>query len=289
MAMRVDPGNAEAFKAWDGDEGAYWTRYEHIFAHAQPVVTERLFEAAAIAPTDAVLDIGCGSGATTRDAARRASAGHAVGVDLSSQMLALASKQAADEGITNVEFEQADAQVASFAPASFDVEISRYGVMFFDDAVEAFTNMGRALKPSGRLAMAVWRPLAEQEWFAELTGSIAMGREIPTPPPGAPGPFALADPARTTDILTEAGFTGIVFEELDATLVVGYNLEEAFTFVSGLGPIPGMLNSLDDSSRAEAVDKLRASLDSHTEPDAVRYRTAVWIISAHRNSLPTGQ
>jgi SAM-dependent methyltransferase len=279
MAVRLDPGNADAFNAWDGSEGAYWTRYEHIFAHAQPAVTERLFEVAAIASTDAVLDIGCGSGATTRDAARRAPAGHALGVDLSSQMLALGRKQAADEGVTNVEFEQADAQIESFAPASFDVAISRYGVMFFSDPIAAFSNIARAMKPQGRLVMAVWRSLSDQEWFAEFTGAVAMGRDIPTPPPGAPGPFALADEHRTTDILTRAGFTDVAFEALDATLIAGFTPDEALEFVSGLGPMPGLLDSLDEADRATAVDNLRASIDRHTEPDAVRYRTGVWIVT----------
>jgi SAM-dependent methyltransferase len=282
MAVRVDPGNADAFNAWDGGEGAYWTRYEHIFAHAQPAVTEQLFEAAAIASNDAVLDIGCGTGATTRDAARRASAGRALGVDLSSEMLALARKQAVDEGVSNVEFEQADAQVEPFAPASFDIAISRYGVMFFSDPVGAFTNIVRAMKPDGRIVMAVWRALSEQEWFAEFTGAVAMGRDIPTPPPGAPGPFALADEKRTTEILSKSGFADVTFAALDASLIAGFTPGEAFEFVSGLGPMPGLLDGLDDADRAQAVANLLASIDGHAEADAVRYRTSVWVITARR-------
>jgi SAM-dependent methyltransferase len=284
MAIRVDPGNADLFNVWDGTEGAYWTRYEHIFAHAQPALTQRMFEAAEIAATDAVLDIGCGSGVTTREAARLASSGRALGVDLSSQMLALARKQAADEGVTNVEFAQADAQVEAFADASFDVAISRFGVMFFAEPVIAFTNIAHALKPQGRIALVVWRSLHEQEWFDALIGAVAMDREIPMPPPNAPGPFGLADAEHTRGILTKAGFDDIAFDAVDATLIVGYTPDEALEFVSGLGPIPGLLSSLDDSERATAVANLRASIDEHTEPDAVRYATAGWIISGRRPS-----
>jgi SAM-dependent methyltransferase len=282
MAVRVDPGNADALKAWDGDEGAYWTRYEHIFAHSQPAQTERLFEVAAIGPNDAVLDIGCGTGATTRAAARRAPEGHAVGVDLSSEMLDLARQQAAEEAITNVAFEQIDAQVGQFTLAWFDVAISRMGVMFFSDPVAAFTNIAHALKPSGRLALTVWRALPEQEWFSAFMGAVAMGREVPTPPPGAPGPFALADERRTRGILTRAGFNDVTFEALDATLLVGHTAEEALEFVSGLAMIPSLLGSLDDSDRATALGNLRTSIDEHTEADAVRYRAGVWVISGRR-------
>lgn len=282
MAIRVDPGNADAFNVWDGTEGAYWTRFDHIFSHAQPALTERLFGAASITPTDVVLDIGCGSGVTTRDAARRASSGRAVGIDLSSQMLALANKHSADEGIANVEFDQADAQVEVFAPATFDVAISRFGVMFFADPVAAFTNIAHALKPGGRVALAVWRALPEQEWFAELIGAVAMGRDVPMPPPGAPGPFALADAERTRDILTQAGFADVKFEPVDATLITGYTADEAFEFVSGLGPMPGLLDSLEDADRATADANLRRSIAAHADADAVRYRTAVWVISSRR-------
>ena len=148
-ALITDPSNADQLHAWDGDEGAFWTANADRFDRAVAAYQGEFLAAADIAETDHVLDIGCGTGQTTRDAARAASSGSALGVDLSSQMIALARRLAAAAGIRNARFEQADAQVHPFEPAAFDVAISRTGAMFFGDAIAAFTNIGRALRPAG--------------------------------------------------------------------------------------------------------------------------------------------
>ena len=129
-------------------------------------------------------------------------------------MIDHARRRAAQEAISNVQFEQVDAQVYAFEPAAFDVAISRTGAMFFGDIVAAFTNIGRALRPSGRLTLLTWQPLPNNEWIRELSTALAAGRDLPAPPPEAPSPFALADPDRVRSVLTSAGFADI---ELDGT------------------------------------------------------------------------
>ena len=124
----------------------------------------RLRAAAGVRPADRVLDIGCGTGQTTRDAARAATSGSALGVDLSRPMVDRARQLSEEEGIPNVDFELADAQVHPFAPRDFTVGLSRFGTMFFADPVAAFTNIGRALRPGARLVQLVWQAYDRQEW-----------------------------------------------------------------------------------------------------------------------------
>src|SRR5688500_9952931 len=146
-ALQVHSSNADQLRAWDGDEGAYWAEHAEYFDRSVAAYHERLLAAANITASDRVLDIGCGTGQTTRDAARTAAEGSAVGVDLSAQMLEVARRRAEEEGVTNASFEQVDAQVHAFSRESFDVAISRTGAMFFGDLIAAFANIGHALVP----------------------------------------------------------------------------------------------------------------------------------------------
>src|SRR5688572_17501985 len=211
-AVPVDSSNAAQLRAWDGDEGEYWADNAEYFDRSVAVYHERLLAVAAIGEGDRVLDVGCGTGQTTRDAARAASTGSALGVDLSSRMLDCARRRAADEGVTNVAFAQADAQIHPFDPGAYDVAISRTAAMFFGDHVAAFTNIGRALRPGGRLVLVTWQPLPGNEWIREISSALAAGRDLPVPPPDAPGPFSLSDPDRVRGLLATAGFVDV---ELD--------------------------------------------------------------------------
>ena len=160
--------NAEMAAAWDGDEGEGWARHWQRHDRLVSAYHEVLLAAAAVARSERVLDVGCGNGQTTRDAARSAADGRALGVDLSSPMLERARKLAGLEAVANVDFEQADAQVHPFAAASYDVVVSRFGVMFFADPVAAFANIGAALPPGGRMVVLAWRELADNEWLTAI-------------------------------------------------------------------------------------------------------------------------
>ena len=138
-----------------------------------------------------------------------------MGIDLSTRMLELARSRSADEGFDNVTFVRGDAQVFPFEPEAFDIVISSFGTMFFNDPVAAYTNIGGGLRPDGTIALLAWRTLPENDWLMSLRGALAMGRELPTPPPDAPTPFALADPERVRSILASAGFDGVELEPID--------------------------------------------------------------------------
>jgi SAM-dependent methyltransferase len=273
--------NAEQWRAWDGDEGAYWAAHADRFDPAVAPHHDRLMAAAAISAGERVLDIGCGTGQTTRDAARAASpGGTALGVDLSSGMLDVARARAADDGLDNVAFAQVDAQVHPFDPASFDVAISRTGAMFFGEPVVAFTNIARALRPGGRMALVAWQSFADNEWIREITGALTGGRPLSPPPPDAPGPFSLADPARVHALLDAAGFVDVDLTGVSAPEWFGVDADDAHAFVLGLAG--WMLRDPDDDTRGRAVDALRSTMRAHEGPEGVTFGSAAWVITAKR-------
>lgn len=278
--LHVDPSNAAAARAWDGDEGAYWTRYAKQFDRAVAAYHTGLMEAAEIGRNEQVLDIGCGTGQTTRDAARRATSGSALGIDLSAQMIALARELAEADGLSNARFEQADAQIHPFGAQSFDVAISRTGTMFFGHPAAAFANIARALRPAGRLAILVWQGPEPNEWIRELSGSLAAGRDLPAPPIGAPGPFAQADPHAVRDVLTAAGFRHVEHVGLRAPMWFGSNTDEAHTFVLGL--LGWMLDGVAGAAREHALDNLRTTLSAHDTGSGVLFESAAWLVTATR-------
>ena len=153
MGPAVDSSNLTQLANWDGAGGGFWADHADAFDTGVAGYRDRFLEAAAITPTARVLDVGCGNGQTTRDAARSASDGAALGVDLSAEMLRVARRRAHAERLDNVTFEQADAQVHPFPAQHVDLVVSRHGAMFFGDPVAAFTNLGRALRPGGRLVL----------------------------------------------------------------------------------------------------------------------------------------
>jgi SAM-dependent methyltransferase len=278
--LRADPTNAEQAKAWDGGEGAYWAAHAEHFDHSIAAYHLPFLDAAAIGTGERVLDIGCGTGQTTRDAARRASAGGALGLDLSAEMIALARRLATAEGLGNARFEQADAQIYPFPEGLFDVAISRTGAMFFGDPDAAFANIARALRKGGRLVLLSWQPLPANEWVAELTAALAAGRDLPAPAPQAPGPFALADPGRVRQLLTGAGFTGIDIDPMQAPMWFGCDADDAHAFALGL--LGWMLEGLDENRRDQALGALRATVTAHATADGVTYNSGAWLTRAQR-------
>jgi SAM-dependent methyltransferase len=278
----VDVRNAEMAGAWNGEEGEFWAAHADRYDLASAAFDPALLAAARVGAADRVLDVGCGAGVSTRAAARAAPAGHATGIDLSAPLLAEARRRSAAAGLTNTAFVQGDAQVHPFGPAAFDVAVSRFGAMFFGDPVAAFGNVARALRPGGRLALLSWQPLAGNEWLLVLRRALAAGRTLPEPPPGAPGPFGLADPDHVRRVLTAAGFAAVDLADVPGVVRLGADAGDAFAFLAGSGVARGLLGDLDDGARRAALDELRAALAEHETPDGVLLGAAAWLTTARR-------
>lgn len=274
--------NLEQAAAWDGPEGDHWTEHAERYERTTRRHRDRLLRAELLSPDDDVVDIGCGTGALTRAAAGRAPQGSTLGIDLSRRMIERARDLTTAERITNARFEQADAEVHAFDRSSADAVISSFGAMFFGDPVRAFVNLTHTLRPGGRLGLLVWRALARNEWVSAIRDALAAGRSLPVPPPGAPGPFALADADHVRDLLQRSGLVNIELQPVDEVMDFGADAEQAHAFISEMGIVHGLTEDLDAATKADAFDKLRATLSASETPDGVLFDSSAWLITAQR-------
>jgi SAM-dependent methyltransferase len=230
--------NAAQAEYWGSAAGHQWIAREALLDTMMAGVLDRVLAHAAPQPGMRVLDIGCGTGASTLAAAQRCGpSGHATGVDIAAQLLDRARARAAAAAVSNVSFVLADAQTHDFATGSADMIISRFGVMFFDDPVAAFANMARALKPGGRMVFAAWAPIARVPWFRiPVAAAIArLGKPAPSEPHAA-GPMAFQDPDRVCAILEQAGLTQVRCITESITLTPPGTAEQVMTFATEVGP-----------------------------------------------------
>lgn len=239
---------------------------------------ELLRVAARVGAHDQVLDIGCGTGLSTREAARAAVAGSALGVDVSAPMIEKARQLSVDDGLMNVAFELADAQVHPFASQRFDLCISRFGTMFFADPVAAFTNIGRALRPEARLVMLVWQARDRNEWASAIRDSLT---DVPVPPRGLSA-FSLADPTATEGLLAGTGFTEVTFSDVHEPVYYGPDGATALDAVLRLLKFEDLLADLDAATAEQARARLRATLDAHDTGGGVYFDSRSWIVTARR-------
>ena len=241
---------------------------------------EHLRAAYGIGRGDAVLDIGCGTGLTTREAARAAAPGRVVGVDVSERMLARARELTAAEGLANVRYELGDAEVHRYDHAGFDVAISRFGTMFFSVPAAAFGNIAAALRPGARLVLLVWQRHGENEWARAI--DAALGDAARAPAPGA-DPFSLGDAEATARLLEHAGFADIRFEDVHKPVFYGRDVAAALAIVRSFQCTSAALASLSDDEVARTVERLREMLAAHCSDErGVVLDARSWLISARR-------
>ncbi|MEV5766275.1 class I SAM-dependent methyltransferase [Micromonospora sp. NPDC052213] len=272
--------NEQQAQAWNGYEGRHWAAHHDRYDAVNSGFNEALL--AAVRPGDRVLDVGCGNGQLTRLAAGRTGTGEALGVDLSAPMLERARDRAVAERVDNVRFHQADAQVHPFPPGAFDVALSRFGVMFFADPVAAFANLGRALRPGGRLAFLCMDDIRRRD-----LGQVLAALAAHLPPPDGDGtgvaePLSLADPAVVDRVLTAAGFTDVDCAAVEAPQVWGRDAADAAAFLAGWGPIRHQFDRVDRATVDRATAALTEALRRYEQPDAVRLRGTAWLVTARR-------
>jgi len=232
-----------------------------------------------IRPHDHVLDIGCGAGQTTRDAARMAVGGRVLGVDISAPMIERARRLTHASGAENVSFEHADAETYPFPAESFDVAISRFGTMFFRDPLAAFDNIAQAMRRAGRLVMMVWQEHQRNEWSVSLQQAIA---GVPADARRTLDPFSLADRPTTERILDRAGFCDVTFTDVHAPVYYGPDVAAALEWVRGFSCVDDVLQRLDPPSASSIRERLTRTLAAHAGDDGVWFDARAWIVSARR-------
>ncbi|SCK59895.1 Methylase involved in ubiquinone/menaquinone biosynthesis [Streptomyces sp. SceaMP-e96] len=275
--------NAEQGGAWNGDDGRYWVQHRERQEARYRRLTPHLMAAAGIQADSRVLDIGCGSGGTSLEAARAAAEGAVLGVDVSAPMLAEARKQAAGSGLPQVTFERGDAQVHLFEDGAFDIAISRFGVMFFADPEAAFANIARALRPGGQLAFLCWRSVRDNPYLTVPMGAIAPYVQLPElEAPGAPGPFSLVDTDRIEKLLDSAGFDEITISAVDEPMWMGTDPDDVVAYQLGIPASRAMLAEASAEARAKTETALRDALAEHQGPDGVTLGSAAWLVTARR-------
>lgn len=273
------PAENEQTALWNGPAGQAWVEAQALLDQILKPFEALLLDAVSDGAGGRVLDVGCGTGGTTLAFARRLGAhGRCVGIDISAPMLAAARARAEREG-ASASFIRADAEIHDFEPASFDVIISRFGVMFFGDPVRAFANLRRAARDDAGLRFVAWRGAAENPFMTTAERAAApFLPNIPARRPGAPGQFAFADQHRVRRILDESGWAGAEIRPIDVactlpeTALVGY--------LTRFGPLGLILHEADAPTRARVIDTVRTAFDPYVHGTEVRFTAACWMVCA---------
>lgn len=274
--------NADQIAYWNGPSGQRWADRHAAQETLLGPIADVLIDRAKPKPGERVLDVGCGSGATTVAFAKAvAPDGFALGLDVSDPMLSQA-RAFAPKGLP-LDFVLADATVHPFEPASFDLLASRFGVMFFADPIASFTNLRRALKPTGRLAFACWREPKENPWM--MAPLMAVYKHVPKMPPvgpDEPGPFAFASEERVMRILKGAGFVDVAMEphNLPMDIAIGGGLDAAVDGSLQIGPASRALQGHPPETYAAAKASIRETLAPFLRGQSVALQGAIWIVTA---------
>lgn len=272
--------NQQQHEHWNQGEAMHWVQQSDRYDRQLQPFADALLDAAGLDERHRILDVGCGCGATTIAASRVVL--HATGADISAPMLDVARTRAT--GVENCEFVLADVQTAEFGIAAYDRVISRFGVMFFDDPLVAFSRVGQALRPGGQLTFVSWQPLEANEWLLAPGLAAAAHVELPAIDSGSgPGMFSLSDANRIADLLTGAGFGDVEVESINPTILLGGGgtLDESLEFLLGTGIARALLEPAAPDARTRAIDAARDALVAHHEPGlGVQLGTGAWIVTA---------
>ena len=274
--------NTDMAEYWNGRPADVWVTEAERFDSMLAAFGRRLLTAAVLEPGEQVLDVGCGNGAISLEAARAVgSGGHVTGLDLSAPMLEVARRRAEEQAI-EADFVQDDAQTASF-DQRFDVIVSRFGVMFFDDPEAAFANLAKAARPGGRLCFVCWQEMFANEWIAVPAMAMVAHVGIPElPEAGAPGPFALADAQRTTALLEAAGWSEVTVEEHKDGMRMGREPEDVISFMLSDEMGRRLVEGKDPEAVQAGTQAALEALRPYATPDAVVLDGAYWLVTAHK-------
>lgn len=275
------PGDDEQTKLWNGSAGCAWVEAQAMLDRTLQPFEDLLVEAVAASGARRVLDVGCGTGSTTRAVARVLGAtGRSVGIDISEQMIDAARQLAGQDG-SLAEFIWADAQTHAFEPDSFDFLMSRFGTMFFADPVAAFANLRRAGAQDAALCSIVWRSPEENPFMTTAARAAApLLPNLEARRADAPGQFGLADARRVRAILEESGWTNIDIRPIDAACTLPES--ELIRYGTRFGPVGVALRDADPQTRTRVAGAVRAAFEPFVHGAEVRFTASCWVVGARR-------
>jgi ubiquinone/menaquinone biosynthesis C-methylase UbiE len=264
---------------WNGTAGRAWVETQDLLDHMFKPIEDMLAQAVSTKHAQRVLDVGCGTGSKTLAASRRlGTQGHCVGIDISAQMIAMARSRAKHEDLPTT-FICDDPRRHAFEPETFDLIISRFGVMFFDDFVDAFKILKQAARNNGGLHFYAWRNAEENPFMTTAERAAkALLLDMPTRRPDEPGQFAFARQSRVSSILQESGWSAINIEPVDITCT--FPEADLVRYVTWMGPLGRVLQKLGAQDRQNVVETVRAAFDPYVDGDEVRFIAACWKVNA---------
>jgi len=279
--MPVPTPNTRGAEFWNSTMGHSWVAQQAVISDVFTSVTSVSLDAAAAKAGEHVIDIGCGTGDTLLAFAGVVGpSGAVLGVDVSVPMLDFAKHRAAEATLSNAAFALADATSYAFEPRWADLVYSRFGVMFFDDPIRAFTNIRSGMKAGGRLVFVCFRTMPESPWF-RVPIEAARPHVPPQPPvnPLAPGMFSFASEERLRGILTGAGFRELALKATDVP-IDGKDTEQSMAFITQAGPLPTLLENASGEQRIRATEAVRNALAANIGADGRSLHVGLWLVSA---------
>ena len=276
--MDKEAAKAGQHKAWQS-VAAGWRKHDEVFRRLTQGVTDRM--TANIKPGQRVLDIACGVGEPAITSAKKVGpTGSVLATDLVPEMVAYARECAAARGVSNVEFRVVDGEQLDVPPASFDAVTIRWGLMFMPDPGACLTQARTALKPGGSLVATTWTGPARNPWVAVPLAVLGRHVEVPAPPPGSPGMFALADSERLKKIVEDAGFSNVTLEELTVPMSDNDRGADYVAFILEFaGPVAMLFNKVPAEKRAEVAAEMASEVE-RAGGGSGRVTGVTWIVTA---------
>jgi ubiquinone/menaquinone biosynthesis C-methylase UbiE len=265
-----------------------FVRWRHILVDGLALHSTKVFPSLSVRLGDKIIDIGCGFGDTAIHLARMVGvSGSVTGIDCCDEFLEYGRRDAKIAGLTNVRFLEANVETYPFRP-EYDFCFSRFGTQFFANPVAGLRNMRASLKPGGTMTMIVWRGIENNPWLGRAKQIVL--QHLPPVPAEAqscgPGPFSMADRELVNAQLEHAGFRDIVFEQIDAPVLVGKNLDDAVAFQLAIGPAGEVYREAGQIAaqrRPQIIASLKAHLSRYEGPGGVTMDSSSWKVTA-RNS-----
>jgi ubiquinone/menaquinone biosynthesis C-methylase UbiE len=267
---------------WAGVADRWAEHADDVDARGE-VMTERMLERTAPQPGERVLELACGPGGAGLAAAERVGPeGEVVVSDVVAEMASIAGARAAARGLLNVRTATLDLEQIDEPDASYDVVLCREGLMFAVEPGRAASEIHRVLRPGGRVAITVWGRREQNPWLGFVFDAVSAQIGSPMPPPGLPGPFSLDDPSRLHALLTAAGLTDVVVEELATSLQIP-SFEAWWARTSALaGPLATVLARLPEEATAALTDRLRTAVRPYATPTGLELPGLALLASARR-------